>query len=342
MPLLQVSNVSKRYPGRKVNSVNQVSLQVDPNEIIAIVGENGSGKTTLLKLIYGLEDADSGEIFFQDTKVTGPSENLVPGHPQMKIVEQDLNLFPRHTIQENILYDLRLLSKTKQSERLSSLVQLLKLEGLERKIPMELSGGQQQRAALAKAIAAKSPLLLLDEPFSSMDIMLKDDIKKEVIRTAKKEGIAIIFVTHDIQDALSLSDKIAVMKEGEVQQFDTPSQIYERPNNEYIAYLFGKTNILQMSDFKKIFPEAAIEPRYAQTSNMAKVCFSKSDLSIDEEPKKDMPLGTVVGSYYTGSFWEIEILIDGQIVKVLSKQPHPEQSSVTVAIDLTKVHIIEQ
>ncbi len=180
-PLLQVNYVSKTYPGRASAAVYNLSLQVRQGELLAIVGASGSGKTTLLKLIAGLEETDEGGIFLHEQKVTGPSGQLIPGHPKIKMVFQDNKLFPNITVYDNIQHSLRMYHTSYQQQRITQVLELAKLTHLQHKYPRELSGGEAQRATLARALADEPELLLLDEPFSHLDIPLKRQIKNWII-----------------------------------------------------------------------------------------------------------------------------------------------------------------
>ncbi|UII33028.1 ABC transporter ATP-binding protein [Fulvivirga ulvae] len=337
MPFLSLSNVSGKYPGQSLAAVDNVTFDLQEGEILSIVGENGSGKTTLLKIIGGFEDAAEGEVRFMDKLVTGPSHNLVPGHPGIKMLAQNLRLMPKHTIIENIGYNLRGYVQEFQDERLNHLIDLFRLSGLEHKRPGELSGGQQQRAALASALAEEPALLLLDEPFSSLDIMLKDEIRYKVIRQARKDGDTLIFVTHDVKDALSLSDKIAVMREGKIVQMDKPQTVYEKPVDEYVAYLFGNVNILSPDDLFKVFPDLGNDPRF---SGSQKTCFRPGRVSICK-PENKMCMGVVMDCAYMGDNYELEVEVEGVTVKLNSNERYRSGDRLCLKIHPDSIHFLE-
>jgi ABC-type Fe3+/spermidine/putrescine transport system ATPase subunit len=337
MAFLDLSGVSKKYYAQSKNAVDDISFSLEKGEVLSVVGENGSGKSTLLKLIYGLEDTDTGDVVFKGKKVTGPSDNLVPGHKEMKFVQQDLDLFIKHSVKENIIYDLRPFTGEFQEARLRQLLELFKLEGTEGKTPLELSGGQQQRVALAKALAGQSELLLMDEPFSNLDVMLREEIKRKVIRTAKKEGSTLIFVTHDVSDALALSDKIAVLRDGKVLQIGTPQEVYERPKDEYVAFLFGHVNILPLGKILQVFPGLAHHKKLENLEKDVPVSFRPEHVSICKEEKM-MAKVRVKDITYLGAAWELEAEVKGVSFKIKSRKKYEIGEAIFVRILPSKIH----
>ncbi len=241
--VLSIAGVSKTYAGGRVCAVQDVSLDVHAGEIIALVGESGSGKTTLLRLIAGLEHPDAGRIALSG-RVVAEGQRALPVHErQVGMVFQDYALFPHLTILENVRYGLRMPAADR--DRIAR--QALQLTGLQvdvKRYPHQLSGGQRQRVALARAIAPGPRLLLLDEPFSSLDTMLKDHVREEVRQIIRKAGMTAVLVTHDTHDALSVADRIAVMHRGDLQQVAGPRCLYEHPVNAYVANFFGRRNIM--------------------------------------------------------------------------------------------------
>jgi iron(III) transport system ATP-binding protein len=341
MSLLTIRNLSKKYSGQKNPALDNISLELNEEEILVVVGENGAGKTTFLKLINGLEDPDSGEILFRGEKVKGPSSNLVPGHQQIKMLYQEFNLLPHHTISENIGYNIRFYSDDDQSSIIGDLVKLCRLEGLENKLPAELSGGQQQRVALAKAIADDPLLILMDEPFSNLDLFLRDEIKKKVIRRLKAEGSSAIIVTHDLRDALSLSDRIAVLQNGKLLQIDEPKKVYEKPVNEYVAYLFGKVNILEIKEFEKIFnKENIFSDRISKNSTRTKVCIRPEHIQICKEEKAQLKV-QVESVFYQGDSYEVEAKAGNMIIRINTRKKNISTGDkIFIRINPSRLHFI--
>jgi iron(III) transport system ATP-binding protein len=239
MHILSLQQVNKKYNQAQEFAINHVSFEVEEGEILALVGESGSGKTTLLRLISGLEHPDSGVIWLSG-QIIVEGKKSVPAHErQVGMVFQDYALFPHLTILENVKFGLKKADAEKKAKQTLSLVGLNEDYN---KYPHQLSGGQQQRVALARAIAPNPKILLMDEPFSNLDAMLKDQVREEIRQIIKKTGITAIFVTHDTKDALSTADRIAILHKGYLQQIDIPKVLYENPANPYVANFFGKQN----------------------------------------------------------------------------------------------------
>ena len=248
-PLINLQNVSKNYSELLHSGVSDVNLEITSSSIVSIVGESGSGKTTLLKLIYGYLLPDEGEVFFSGTRVLGPSEKLIPGHDDMKMVTQELTLNLYARVFDNIS---SLLANTdlEVKEKLTlQTMEFLRIEHLAYKKIVELSGGEQQRVAIARAVITEPKVLLLDEPFSQIDTILKKELRDDIERLSRFLGITVVMVSHDPSDALALSDQIVVMREGKVERKGHPKEIYNDPQSAYVAKLLGKANILQGFSF---------------------------------------------------------------------------------------------
>ena len=245
MGIINVNQISKKYSEANKFAVDHVSFSVEKGEILALVGESGSGKTTLLRLIAGLEHPYAGEISLNNQVVVSGHKSVPANKRKTGMVFQDYALFPHLTIYENIAFGLKGLNKKQTAERISETIELTGLDEDVKKYPHQLSGGQQQRVALARAIAPRPELLLLDEPFSNLDAILRDQVREEVRQIIRRLGITAILVTHDTKDALATADKIAVMHKGKLLQIDTPDELYKNPNSSYVANLFGKSNQLE-------------------------------------------------------------------------------------------------
>ena len=241
---LKITNVSKFYG--TFQALNNVSLECEAGEFITILGSSGSGKTTLLKVIAGFEQSSDGLILINNEDVAGRKSY----ERNIGMLFQNYALFPHMTISENIAYPLKLrkVPKDEIKRQVDRMIEMVKLTGMEKRYPRQLSGGQQQRVALARAIVYNPPLLLLDEPLGALDKNLRHDMQFEIKRITKELGMTTISVTHDQEEAFSMSDKICIMSQGKVQQFATPEEIYEHPRNRFVAEFMGTTNIAGISE----------------------------------------------------------------------------------------------
>lgn len=250
--IITVNNLSKHYQQIQASGINAISFSIKRGDIVAIIGESGSGKSTLLKCIHGLLKPDSGEIFFNDTRVKGPDEQLIPGHPEMKMVTQDFSLNIYAKVYDNIA---SMLSNTdiaaKQSKTLE-MMERLHITKLKDKKVIDLSGGEQQRVAIAKALISNTKILLLDEPFSQVDSLLKNELRADIKRLAKETGLTIILVSHDPTDGLFLADQLLILKDGELLQNDTPENTYQYPSTIYTAKILGNAVVLNRKDAEQI------------------------------------------------------------------------------------------
>lgn len=239
----------------QINAVQNISFDLNRGEILGILGENGSGKSTLLKMLAGLLEPSSGKIILNKTEIGGPSTKLVAGHENIKLIHQSYNLFPNISLEENIKYSLRFYNGEYQNSRTEYLIELCHLENIKDKLPRLASGGEQQRTAIACALATPTDVLLLDEPFSNLDIFNSEILKNQIIKIVKKEKLYAVFVTHDAHDALSVSNKVAVIKDGKILAIQSPIELYQKPENVYIAGITGLCNILKSKDLHILFPE---------------------------------------------------------------------------------------
>ena len=236
---LQVEAASKRFG--QVTALSDVSLSVAAGEFVTILGPSGSGKTTLLKVIAGFESADQGRILIDDTDIT----ELDPAERNIGMVFQNYALFPHMSVARNVAYPLtmRRMPKAEIAKRVNQALDMVELGGLAERLPKQLSGGQQQRVALARATVFQPRLLLLDEPFGALDRKLREQMQIEVRHLQRRLGLTTLFITHDQEEALVMSDRIAVMDKGRVLQVGPPNEIYEAPANPFIADFIGESNI---------------------------------------------------------------------------------------------------
>ncbi|MFO7702715.1 ABC transporter ATP-binding protein [Psychroflexus maritimus] len=237
--ILEVNNLTKSFNQGKSFALKNLNFHIDRGHICAVVGESGSGKTTLIRLIAGLENPDQGEIILNNYLVSSLKKVVAPEKRNIGMVFQEYALFPHLNVMDNIIYGLTK-SKNKK-ERAQEVIDLVGLTNFEKRYPHELSGGQQQRVALARALAPKPSLLILDEPFSNLDAMMRHQLRNEVFNIIKKTGVTAIFVTHDTQDALAVADEILILQNGQLVQKDEASKLYNQPQSIYVASLFGNT-----------------------------------------------------------------------------------------------------
>ena len=237
--MLSITSLSKSFDKGKNFAIDEVSFNLKRGQVCAIVGESGSGKTTLVRLIAGLERPDQGSIEMEGEIIASVNKFVQPEKRKIGLVFQEYALFPHLTILENVLYGI---SKVKnKKKRALEMLDLVGLHNLGNRYPHQLSGGQQQRVALARALAPEPSLLILDEPFSNLDTLLRTQLRNEVFDIIKKTNITVLFVTHDTQDALSVADEILILQNGKVIQKDVAANLYVKPNTLYVASLFGST-----------------------------------------------------------------------------------------------------
>ena len=232
-------------PPNAVAALDNVSLEIRDNEFFTLLGPSGCGKTTLLRIIAGLEQLTSGAVFLYGDEI----ERLPPNKRPVNTVFQHYALFPHMTVTENVAFGLRRLRwpGPEITQRVDQMLELVQLSELADRRPAQLSGGQQQRVALARALAPNPKVLLLDEPLSALDLKLRQAMRVELKQLQEETGITFIFVTHDQEEALTMSDRIAVMSAGRVQQVGSPTDIYERPANRFVAEFIGDTNLLDVT-----------------------------------------------------------------------------------------------
>ena len=262
--ILQLNNITKTYPGRAssgINSqsmavLNDVSLTLNHGELLGLLGPSGCGKTTLLRIVAGFESISQGTVAIAGKVICTNSESLAAEKRHTGMVFQDYALFPHLTVAENIAFGLKrqrknsgkgLFSRQNQpqiKQRVGEILQLVGLEGFEQRYPHQLSGGQQQRISLARALAPEPALILLDEPLSNLDVQVRHRLRAEIRAILKAAGTSAIFVTHDREEALAISDKIAVMRQGKIEQVGTPEEIYLNPATHFVAEFVTQANFL--------------------------------------------------------------------------------------------------
>lgn len=239
--VLRLENVHKAFDGVPV--LRGISLDVEEGEFITLLGSSGCGKTTTLRIIAGLEQADEGSVWLSSQDITG----LVPNKRDVNTVFQNYALFPHMTVADNIGYGLKIrkVPKAQIKDKVNQMLELVQLSGFGKRMPDQLSGGQRQRVAIARAVINEPKVLLLDEPLGALDLKLRRQMQLELKRIQKKLGMTFIYITHDQEEAINMSDRIAVMREGRFEQIGSPNEIYYHPKTSYVASFVGDANIIK-------------------------------------------------------------------------------------------------
>lgn len=295
MPLIQITSLTKNYHSHIHSGVRDINLEIEKGEIVGIIGESGSGKSTLLNLIYGTLIPQSGEVLFNGIKVLGPDEKLIAGHNQMKMVTQQLSLNLYAKVYENIAGLLSNINLDEKRELTQQTMEFLRINHLADKRIVDLSGGEQQRVALARAIITEPEVLLLDEPFSQVDAILKKQLREDVHRLSKYLGITVILVSHEPTDSLSIADKMVILKDGKIIRQGNPKDIYADPKQVYVAKLLGKANIL--SDINILPNKEGTFAVYPQN-----IILNRQNNGFSAKVKN---------VYFCGNLEEIEIIYQG-------------------------------
>lgn len=309
--IIELKDIFVSFGDEKV--LDGLNLEIKDKEFITLLGPSGCGKTTTLRIIAGFLDADSGEVVFEDKKING-----VPSYKrQVNTIFQRYALFPHLNVYENVAFGLRV-KKLKEAEIkdiVTEMLHLVNLDGFEKRNISTLSGGQQQRVAIARAIANKPKVLLLDEPLAALDLKLRKDMQKELRRIQRQLGITFIFVTHDQEEALTMSDRVVVMDKGKIQQIGTPQDIYNEPENAFVADFIGESNILDgimRDDFVAEFSGhvfQCLDKGFNKNENVD-VVVRPEDVDI-VPADKGMLKGTVTSVDFLGVHYEIIVDIGG-------------------------------
>ncbi len=248
--LLQIDSLGIKYDGATRYALKDVSFSINRGTFLTVLGESGSGKSSLLKLLGGEEQATKGKIYHKGKKLKGPVEKMMKGYREIKLVKQDYDVFPNHTLEEVLQHPIRKLLSEEQNALIKESLKYFELQQYAKKKPHELSGGMQQRLAIAYALISEPDVLLLDEPFSHLDARRKSLLVSLLNRVVRDKGISIILVTHDVQDALMYSDRMMILVDGVVLQRGRPSTLYKKPENGYVAELMGDGSHLTSMDIR--------------------------------------------------------------------------------------------
>lgn len=327
--MLNVKNLSFQYNDSSSFAIDNVSFNVNKGEIISIIGESGSGKSTLLKLIYGLEDFEQGEVFWEEKRLRGPAYNIMPGHKMMKYVAQDYDLLDFVTVGENVGKYLSNFDLELKQRLIDDALRVVEMLDLKEAFPNKLSGGQRQRVSIARALAQKPEVLLLDEPFSNLDQTLKISIRERILDWCKLYNITVIFTTHDLNDALYTSDRILVLQKGKALQFDEVESVRSKPHNSYVAKLFGFVNLLEVGVFNKLKLNDIDRPNYFQLAYPEEIWIHEDGEFI----------GEVIDYKFQGRDYLIRFTSNGQ--KIIAYFPFKMKIGSKIKFSIPKDLIIK-
>lgn len=305
--LIQFKNVKKSFDGDII--LKGIDLSINENEFVTLLGPSGCGKTTLLRILGGFLEQDTGEVYIDGKEIS----SLPPYKRDLNTVFQKYALFPNMNVYDNIAFGLKIkkMSKDVIDQKVMRMLRLIGLEGYEKREITQLSGGQQQRVAIARALVNEPEVLLLDEPLGALDLKLRKEMQYELKRIQQEVGITFIFVTHDQEEALTMSDKIVIMKEGEIQQVGTPQEIYNEPVNKYVANFIGESNIIpgrMIKDHLVRFDETDFEcvDRGYSPNEPVDVVIRPEDIDI-VEPDKGKLTGSVESVLFKGMLYEMMV-----------------------------------
>jgi len=321
--VISVQHLTKQYQNTQQSGIRDISFDIESGQIIAILGESGSGKSTLLKCMYGLLKVDAGQVLFHGNRVKGPDEQLIPGHKEMKMVTQDFSLNIYAKVYDNIASMLSNTDVKGKQEKTIQMMEHLNIQHLRDKKITELSGGEQQRVAIAKALISNTSLLLLDEPFSQVDALLKNQLRADIKRIVAETGVTVVLVSHDPADGLFLADKLLLIKDGQLVQQGPPEQVYNHPEQVYTARLLGNANVLSTADAEKLGitstgQEVLIYPEWVEL---------KSSWSSRRFEVKDV--------YYKGFYEELLLERNGVQIRAIqmNRGEHKKNEHIQASLD---------
>ena len=341
--LIDLQHITKIYDDNTV--LDDLNLYIRENEFLTLLGPSGCGKTTTLRIIGGFEKPDNGCVLFNGKDIT----NMPPNKRQLNTVFQKYALFPHMTIAENIAFGLKIKGKTKSyiQDKIRYALKLVNLDGYENRMPDSLSGGQQQRIAIARAIVNEPKLLLLDEPLGALDLKLRQDMQYELIRLKNELGITFIYVTHDQEEALTMSDTIVVMNQGYIQQMGTPEQIYNEPENAFVADFIGESNIVPgimlRDELVEIFGArfACVDKGFGNNKPVD-VVIRPEDIDL-VDPSEGTLVGTCTHLIFKGVHYEMEVTTpDGFEWLVHSTDMCPVGKQVGIKVDPFDIQIMNK
>ena len=340
--LVDLQNISKSFDGQMV--LDDLNLYIRGIEFLTLLGPSGCGKTTTLRILGGFETPDTGRVIFDSADIT----KLPPNKRQLNTVFQKYALFTHMTIAENIAFGLKIKNKSASyiKDKIKYALKLVNLDGFENRMPDSLSGGQQQRIAIARAIVNEPKLLLLDEPLGALDLKLRQDMQYELIRLKNELGITFIYVTHDQEEALTMSDTIVVMNQGYIQQIGTPESIYNEPENAFVADFIGDSNIIASTMIEDRLVEI-LGARFACVDE-GFGCNKPVDVVIRPEdvellsPEQGTIQGVVSHLIFKGVHYEMEVTANGFDWLVHSTKMFPVGTPVGIHVDPFNIQIMNK
>ncbi|MDU2374449.1 MAG: ABC transporter ATP-binding protein [Peptoniphilus harei] len=336
--VIELKNISKSFGDNVI--LENFDFKVKKDEFLTILGPSGCGKTTILRLIGGFEEPDEGQILFNGEDIT----NKEAYERRINTVFQKYALFPHMNVFDNIAFGLKIKKMDKKviKEKVSEVLKLVNLSGFENREIESLSGGQQQRIAIARALVNEPDVLLLDEPLGALDLKLRQAMQIELKRIQKSVGITFIYVTHDQEEALSMSDTVLVLNNGEIQQMDSPINIYNEPKNAFVADFIGESNIIKgrmLEDFKVRFLDydfPCVDKGFRANEDVEVVVRPEDVLLVDENYQIE---GTVTSLVFKGVHYEMTVDIDGysMLVQSTEKREVGEKTGIVIKPDLIHV-----
>ncbi len=340
--IIELKNISKAFDGETV--LDGISLDIYDNEFLTLLGPSGCGKTTTLRIIGGFEQPDSGDVVFMGERI-----NDTPPHKRnVNTVFQKYALFPHLNVFENVAFPLREkhVPKKEITEKVKEMLSLVMLSGFAERRVTSLSGGQQQRVAIARALISRPRILLLDEPLGALDLKLRKDMQQELKKIQKTTGITFVFVTHDQEEALSMSDTIVVMSNGKIQQIGTPADVYNEPVNAFVADFIGESNILDgvmLEDYRVRFAGntfACMDAGYGK-NEAVDVVVRPEDVDI-VPPEEQMLNGVVTSITFMGVHNEIIVDINGFKWMIQTTQSAAEGQHIGLRLKPDAIHIMKK
>lgn len=349
---ISIKNMSKIFVignKSKVVAVDKVNLEVEPGDFVTLLGPSGCGKTTLLRMVAGFETLTEGEIYIGKENVA----SLTPDKRDTALVFQNYALFPHMNVYDNISYGLKLqkLGKPEITRRVQKILDLMKMNDFAHRVPSQMSGGQQQRVSLARALVMEPGVLLFDEPLSNLDAKLRVHMRDEIRKIQKEVGITSLYVTHDQSEAMGLSDKVVIMKDGLIEQVGSPREIYQRPANAFVAGFIGKANIIKgivKSQSERGYIVDVMDVTYSVTSNKTHSVNDHVEMVVRPESivvgKEDFK--TIVSkSIFMGENHEYEVGWYGQILQISDSNPfgkrtYEVEDEMYIGFDETALHIL--